>query len=191
MGTAIAERQRAERHHIEKSYPSTLHSEKQRGEGYATGSGLFANVCISRVRKDVMKELDITQAKARTLVKKICKDFDIPECKIWFIPINDPETIGWYSSKSPNMYAYIMIEKCWSKRLVLTLHELTHHIQAELYTKEEEEEDTAHGKTFTQAKNRIATWARNNINDHWDWESLLTRFAEGRRKCKKKMVAKK
>ena len=135
-----------------------------------------------------MKELDITQAKARTLSKKLCKDFDIPECRIWFISINDPETIAWYSEKRPNMFAYIIIEKVWSRRLVLTLHELTHHVQAELYS---EYTDTPHGKTFTQAKNRIATWARNNINDHWDWESLLTRFTEGRRKCGKKMVSKK
>jgi hypothetical protein len=129
-----------------------------------------------------MKELDITQAKARTLSKKICKDFDIPECRIWFISINDPDTLGWYGMKSPNMYAYIMIEKNWSRKLILTLHELAHHIQAELYSKEEDEEDTPHGKTFTQAKNRIATWARRNINDNWDWQSLLTKFTIGRRK---------
>ncbi len=137
-----------------------------------------------------MKELDITQAKARTLSKKICKDFDIPECRIWFILMNDPDTIAWYGMRSSNMFAYIMIEKNWSRKLILTLHELAHHIQSELYLYSEEE-DTPHGKTFTQAKNRIATWARNNINDHWDWESLLTKCSEGRRKCNKKMVAKK
>lgn len=138
------------------------------------------------VRKGRMKELDITQAKARTLVKKICKDFDIPECKIWFISIDDPETLGWYGLKTSNMFAYIMIEKNWSRKLVLTLHELSHHIQAELYSTPEEE-DTPHGKTFTQAKSRMATWARNNINDHWDWEALLTKFTVGKRKRRVKM----
>lgn len=126
-----------------------------------------------------MKELlDTTQAKARTLSKKICRDFEISECKIWFISINDEETLGWYSSKKSNMFAYIIIEKYWSRRLILTLHELTHHIQSELYSNL----DTPHGQSFSLAKSRVSTWAKNNISDNWDWESMLTKFSYGERK---------
>jgi hypothetical protein len=130
-----------------------------------------------------MKELDITQAGARSLVKRICNDFNIPICKIWFVIIDDPDCIGWYSEIRSNMFPYIMIEKNWSRKLVLVLHEITHHIQYELYPS-----DTSHhGKYFQAAKKRVATWAKNNISDHWDWYDLIQRYTDGRFKpCHKK-----
>lgn len=127
-----------------------------------------------------MKELDITQAKARTIAKKLCKDLDIPLCKIWFIAIDDEETLGWYSSKRCNMFAYIIIEKKWSRRLILVLHELAHHVQEELYDYSYPDE-TPHGKSFSLSKSRVATWAKNNISDYWDWESMLTKYSLGKR----------
>lgn len=132
-----------------------------------------------------MYELNITQAGARSIVKRICNDFKISNCNVWFIIINDPECVGWYSEKISGMSAYMMIEKNWSRRLVLVLHEITHHIQSELYSF-----DSSHGKYFQAAKRRMATWAKNNISDDWDWYYLIQRYTDGRMKpCKKmKMV---
>lgn len=127
-----------------------------------------------------MNQLDITQSKARTLVKKICKDFDISLCKVWFININDRAVLGWYSDKRPNFFAYIMIEKKWDRRFILLLHELTHHIQQEKY-EYDDEIHSPHGKTFTLAKKRVATWVRKNVSTKFDWEYMITTY-DGRRK---------
>lgn len=115
-------------------------------------------------------DLDITQSKARRIVKNACKDFEIDKCNLWFININDSTCVGWYSPLASNMSAYMMIEKKWSRRLILVLHELTHHIQYTLY----EEDESAHGKQFSLAKSRISTWARVNISKKYDWIALLT-----------------
>ena len=123
------------------------------------------------------EELDITQTKARILVKRICNDFEIDNCNVWFIIINDPDCIGWYSEKTSNMDAYMMIEKKWTRKLILVLHEITHHIQNELY-----DSDSQHGKDFQLAKRRIATWAKNNISDNWDWYYMIQRYTDGRMK---------
>jgi len=115
-------------------------------------------------------DLDITQSKARTLVKKACSDFEISICNVWFICINDKGLVGWYSPECTNMSAYMMIEKKWSRRLILVLHELTHHLQYIEY----EDISSSHGTQFSLAKSRIATWARNNISKKYDWVALLT-----------------
>lgn len=139
-----------------------------------------------------MKELDITEKKARKLLKDICKHFKVSHCNCWFIDINDPGTandegtLGWYCDEKINLPAYMMIEKNWSRRLILVLHEACHHIQAELYL-----EDTVHGKSFQLAKSRMATWARNNISDHFDWQYMLQKYSQGRRKKWKKKKRKK
>lgn len=125
-------------------------------------------------------ELDITQGKARTISKKVCKDFDISNCNVWFIIINDHKALGWYGEKTSNMDAYMMIEKKWSRKLILVLHELTHHIQTEIY-EDQNNKGSPHGYTFSLAKNRIATWTRNNISNNYDWESMLTSEILGRR----------
>jgi len=158
----------------EKPYSSLYHSEK-RTEWRVRNlvRGFSVNVELERVY--MMYDLNITQAKARLLVKRICNDFKIDICNVWFIIINDPNCIGWYSQATSNSSAYMMIEKNWSRKLVLVLHEITHHIQNELYA-----DDTSHGKGFQLAKKRVATWAKNNISDDWDWYYLIQRFADGR-----------
>jgi hypothetical protein len=128
-----------------------------------------------------MKELDITQAKARKIIKQICEHFNVSQCKVWFIDIDDPKTIGWYEPLSENMYAYMMIEKKWSRRLILVLHEITHHIQEEIYNIK-----SPHGKEFQLARSRVATWVRNNISKNFDWESMLSKDTIGKMKCKKR-----
>lgn len=134
-----------------------------------------------------MKELDITESKARKLVKKFCNDFCISQCRVWFIHIDDPTTLGWYEHESDNMFAYMMIEKKWSRRLVLVLHELTHHLQREVYS----QIDSPHGNSFTLARSRLHTWAKKNVSDHFDWESLIKATTIGRMKWKKKKKKKK
>lgn len=133
------------------------------------------------------KELDISESKARKLIKRICNDLDLSPCNCWFIDIPESNnTLGWYSKSASNMLAYMMIEKNWSRRLVLVLHEITHHLQEEGY-----EYDSPHGQSFQLAKRRIATWAKNNISDHFDWVYMIQRYTQGRRKCKKKGKKKK
>lgn len=126
-----------------------------------------------------MKELDIIQSKARLYSAQICQHFDLPECRIWFVDINKKDCIGWYSERTSLEFAYIIVEKNWTRRLVVFLHEMAHHLQSELYNLNEE---APHSSTFQLAKKRIATWARNNISDHFDWENLLTACLDGRRK---------
>ena len=130
-----------------------------------------------------MKQLDITQLKARKLVKQICEDLDLETCAVYFNDLTFlGETLGIYEKESEDLYAYMLIETRWSRRLVIVLHEVTHHLQNENY----HDQGSTHGYGFQLAKGRIATWARDNISDHFDWFSLLTAKTDGRYRCKKK-----
>lgn len=119
-----------------------------------------------------MKEFDITQTKARNLVKRMCEDFDIPLCHVYYVDVKLlGKCLGLYEKASSDLLAYMLIEKRWSRRLILVLHEFTHHLQAELYDNEEE---SHHGYGFQLAKNRVTTWASNNISENYDWFAFLT-----------------
>lgn len=138
-----------------------------------------------------MKELDITQAKARKLVKKICEDFELPTCKAFFVDHLDEldgNTLGLYIEADfdeNGIPAFMLIEKRWSRKLILVLHEATHHLQNIKY------DGLGHSKTWTLAKGRISTWAKNNISDNFDWFCLLTSTTTGKMKWKKKKKKKK
>jgi len=138
-------------------------------------------------KKKKKKPLDITESQARKLSKKICEHFKISPCNIWFLSMRDsnikfPEAIGWYSCKKTNMPAYAMVEKYWSRRLILTLHELTHHLAEESYSTAF---DSMHGTPFQYAKKRMATWCRNNLTTQWNWNYMIRRECDGRL-CKPK-----
>lgn len=137
-----------------------------------------------------MKELDITELKARKLVKRMCEDFCIPTCAVYFIDVKLLGIcLGLYEKASYDLTAYMLIEKRWSRRLVLVLHEFTHHVQAELYYNEKE---SHHGYGFQLARNKVTTWAKNNISDNFDWFALLTAnqktggYTNGKRKRKRR-----
>lgn len=136
-----------------------------------------------------MKELDITESKARKLVKRICEDFEIPPCAVYFQDLTFlGDTLGLYEKASLDLIGYMLVERKWSRRLLLVLHEITHHIQAEIYGFEE----SNHGYGFQLAKRRIANWADKNISDHFDWVYLLTaKQRTGGYKCRKKKKKKK
>lgn len=134
-------------------------------------------------KKAKKKPLDITESKAMKLSKKICEHFKIPPCNIWFLAIHqnkelneDPLAIGWYSCKKTNMPAYAIIEKYWSRRLILVIHELTHHLAEESYSTSF---DSMHGTPFQYAKGRMATWCRNNLTTKFDWEYMIKSEAQG------------
>jgi hypothetical protein len=119
-----------------------------------------------------MKELDISELKARKLVKRMCEDFYVPPCSIYYIDLTFlGSCLGLYEKASLDLTAYMLIERRWSRRLVLVLHEFSHHLQAELYTREEE---SHHGYGFQLAKGRVTTWAAKNISNNFDWFALLT-----------------
>lgn len=124
-----------------------------------------------------MKDFDLTLKQARELSNRICNDFKVPECYIWFILIPSAFQIkyncaGWYEHRrnANDFPAYAMIDKTEKDKLLYVLHELAHHLQYEIY----DEVFFAHGKGFFQARNRIATWAKNNISDNWKWDILMT-----------------
>lgn len=132
-----------------------------------------------------MKKLDITQEKSRTLVKKICEDFELPTCQVFFIDVTslDNMTLALYVESdfsSNGVPAYMLIEKRWSRRLVLVLHEVIHHLQNIKY------DGMGHGYKFGLARGRIVTWAKHNISDNFDWCDLFKAQTKGRMKCKKK-----
>ena len=126
-----------------------------------------------------MNALDITESKARYLINRMCRDFNVTPCKVFFVNINDPYTVGWYEPAHPNIPAYLMVEKKWSNRLILVLHEFTHHVQEELY---DETGESIHGLSFQNAKSRVAIWASNNISKQYDWKSLIQRYTIGKRR---------
>jgi hypothetical protein len=121
-----------------------------------------------------MDRFDITESGARKITNQICLDFDIPKCYVWFIDIKPEFTekhdaLAWYSQRSQSIPAYMMINRNWKERLLLTLHEITHHVQVEIY----EEEVDPHGYGFQLAKSRVSTWAKNNISDNYEWKYFL------------------
>ncbi len=129
------------------------------------------------MKAKINKEIDITEKKARKLIKKMCRDFDVSPCNCWFINIGRADTIGWYSPAFSNMASYMMIEKYWSRRLILVLHEFAHHLQTELY---ESKFESMHGESFQLAKKRVATWAKNNISKSYNWYYMIQRYTQGR-----------
>jgi len=147
-------------------------------------------------KKNKKKPLDITESQARKLSKRICEHFKIPPCNIWFLRLReneelseDPDCLGWYSSKKSNMPAYAMIEKFWSRKLIVVLHELTHHLAEESYSTAF---DSMHGTPFQYAKKRMATWCRKNLTltIKVDWQYMIRRECQGRL-CKPKKKGKK
>lgn len=132
-----------------------------------------------------MKELNVTQVKARKLIKKICEDFEIQSCKVFYIDFHsvDCDTIGLYINEEQGWdFPYMLIEKNWSRRLIIILHEICHHIQYEAYYNPKE---SSHGYGFQLAKSRVTTWATKNISDNFDWGCFIKGKTEGRI-CKKK-----
>jgi hypothetical protein len=132
------------------------------------------------------KKLNINESKARKLLKKACIEFGVSPLNCFFVDINDSGTIGWYEEKHSNLFAYAMVEKYWSRGLVIVLHELAHHIQEELY-EWSRLNDTMHGKAFQLAKSRVATWAKKNLSNDIDWGYMIQRQSQGKlTKYKKK-----
>jgi hypothetical protein len=125
---------------------------------------------------------DITQSKARDLADYCCDYFDISPINVFFVrfmdhpEVEDPKAVGWYSSTKSNLPAYTMIEKNWSRRLVVLLHELTHHLQEEKYSTLF---DSMHGYSFQLAKRRIARWANKAISKEYHWQFLIQSTASG------------
>jgi hypothetical protein len=76
--------------------------------------------------------------------------------------------------------AYMLIEKRWSRKIVLVLHEVIHHLQNIKY------KGYGHGYEFGLARGRIVTWTKHNISDNFDWYDLFKAKTTGRMKCKKK-----
>ena len=120
---------------------------------------------------------NLSQKEARKLVKKICKDFELPKCLVFYIntTLFDKEVLGLYSEEDDGLYAYMLIQYNWSHKLCLVLHEAAHHLQAVKY-----KNSKGHDKKFQLARKRIATWAKNNISKKVKWANLIRSSIDGR-----------
>lgn len=131
-----------------------------------------------------MDYFDVTESKARNIVEKICKDFNTNQCNVYYVDLTyykDNTFSGLYVPENEVHCAYMLIEKAYDSRLLLVLHEISHHLQLNLYGNYPDFQDNypdfqdSHGATFELSKRRMATWAKHKISRSYDWYDLITK----------------
>ena len=107
------------------------------------------------------KKIDLITA--RLLSKKFCKDFDIPNCQIFFVDYLEGGHWGEYINLIP---CHILIVENHPNRIGVLMHELTHHLENANY---DNYENSSHGYSYQLAKGRVVTWCRKNISKKPNW----------------------
>lgn len=104
---------------------------------------------------------------ARKLSSIFCEDFSLEPCQIYYVDtFHDKNDYGLYFSDP----ATILLLKKIPNPIGVLMHELTHHLENEIYPIRKV---TTHGYNYQLAKQRVITWCRNNISSKPDWSIPL------------------
>jgi hypothetical protein len=116
-------------------------------------------------------EIKISLKDARKLSKNISKDFNIPYCQIYYV-----DTLGkWYGIyHNDTGHIHTLIEESCPCRIGIVIHELTHHLEYEIYGNYFN--DPPHGYKYQLAKERMVSWCRKNISTNPNWYVALKGF---------------
>ena len=109
-----------------------------------------------------MRKKNINLLEAREISKKLCKDFGIPYCEVYYVD-KIKGAMGIYVWLDP---AHMLIVKSYKDKIATVLHELIHHVDAQLYSTVILNHST---QSYKNAKKRVITWCKKNISSKADW----------------------
>lgn len=125
--------------------------------------------------KSKLWKKQISLGGARALSYEFCNDFDVEYCEIYYIDRikeGDREYWGVYIHLSP---PHVLVVENVINRIGIVIHELTHHIEHQCY---DVSGQSAHGYSYQLAKQRVITWAKNNISATAPWHQPLKGYQE-------------
>lgn len=106
---------------------------------------------------------------ARKLSELFCKSFNIDYCQIYYVDILKES--NWYAVYCGLEPPHILIIEKIPNPLGILVHELTHHLENELYNVIENE--CPHGYNYILARKRVIRWCNKNISSKPDWSIPL------------------
>lgn len=119
----------------------------------------------NKIRLDTITKnwYKIEQGQMRIISDMLSDDFEIIRCNIYLVdvlPEEDAHAIYYTVQGS----CFILTEV---KSIFIILHELSHHIQKNIY-RSEWLNGTPHDNSFTKAINKVCNWANKNIVDAFE-----------------------